>query len=73
MVATTNPPTDPRGLWVVTRWKAWLDPTHPNPAQDGELRWYTTVDGVDTEVDGRGPHIINGRQVMATSRTFILW
>lgn len=71
IVATTNPPTRPEGMWVVKRWAAWLDPKHPNPAKDGELRWYTTVDGIDTEVDGRGPHIINGKPVMAKSRTFI--
>lgn len=71
IVATTNPPTDPRGLWVVKRWAAWLDPTHPRPAKSGELRWYTTIGGKDTEVDGPGPHIVDGREVMAKSRTFI--
>jgi hypothetical protein len=28
---------------------------HPKPAKDGELRWFTNVDGKDTEVDGPGP------------------
>tara|TARA_R110000868_G_scaffold411755_1_gene708907 strand:- start:24136 stop:25740 length:1605 start_codon:yes stop_codon:yes gene_type:complete len=71
VVSTTNPPTRPEGMWVVRRWAAWLDPKHPNPAHDGELRWYTTVNGADTEVDGPGPHMIEGREVMAKSRTFI--
>ena len=71
VVATTNPPTRPEGMWVVRRWAAWLDPKHPNPAQDGELRWYTTINDVDTEVDGPGPHDVDGRQVMAKSRSFI--
>lgn len=71
IVATTNPPTNPEGMWVVRRWAAWLDPTHPNPAKEGELRWYTSVNGVDTEVDGPGPHLIDGRKVRAKSRTFI--
>lgn len=71
VVATTNPPTRPEGMWVVKRWAAWLDPTHPHPAKDGELRYYTTIGGRDTEVDGPGPHEIDGRQVMAKSRTFI--
>lgn len=71
IVATTNPPTKPEGMWVVKRWAAWLDPKHPNPAKSGELRWYTTIDGVDTEVDGRGPHIVDGKEVYAKSRTFI--
>ena len=71
IVATTNPPTTPEGMWVVKRWAAWLDPKHPNPAKDGELRWYTTINGTDTEVDGPGPHMVEGRQIMAKSRTFI--
>lgn len=71
VVSTTNPPTRPEGMWVVRRWAAWLDPKHPNPAKDGELRWYTTINGADTEVDGPGPHDIEGRQVMAKSRSFI--
>lgn len=71
IVVTGNPPTRPEGMWVIKRWGAWLDPSHPNPAQPGELRWYTAVDGKDTEVDGPGPHLINGREVLARSRTFI--
>ena len=71
VVATGNPPTRPEGLWVIKYWGAWLDPKHPNPAKEGELRWYTTIDDEDVEVDGRGPHIINGEQIYARSRTFI--
>lgn len=71
-VCTGNPPTTAEGYWVIKRWAAWLDPTHHNPAKDGELRWYTTSeDGKDTEVDGRGPHMINGEPIIALSRTFI--
>lgn len=72
IVATTNPPTRPEGMWVVERWAPWLDPTHPKPAKDGELRWFTTIRGKDTEVDGPGPHDDGeGHMVMAKSRTFI--
>ena len=71
VVATSNPPTTPEGMWVVKRWAAWLDPTHPKPAKSGELRWYTTINDVDTEVDGPGPHMVDGREVMAKSRCFI--
>jgi hypothetical protein len=72
VVATGNPPTTAEGYWVIKRWAAWLDPTHPNPADDGELRWYTTSEeGKDIEVDGPGPHLINGEEVIARSRTFI--
>ena len=72
VVATGNPPTTPEGLWVLKRWAAWLDPTHPNPAKPGELRWYTTgPDGREIEVDGPGPHDVGGEMIRARSRTFI--
>ena len=72
VVAAGNPPTRPEGLWVLKRWAAWLDPNHPNPAKPGELRWYTAgEDGKEVEVDGPGPHIINGEPIVARSRTFI--
>jgi len=49
-----------------------VDPKHPHPAKSGELRWYTTDDnGNEIEVDGRGPHRIEGKPVYARSRTFI--
>lgn len=73
VVATGNPPTKPEGLWVLKYWGPWLDPQHPNPARPGELRWYTTIGGKDTEVDGPGPHSIEGesKPVYARSRTYI--
>ena len=72
IVCTGNPPTTAEGFWVIKRWGAWLDTTHPNPAEDGELRWYTTnEEGKDTEYPGPGPHTINGEPIMARSRTFI--
>lgn len=72
VVAAGNPPTSPEGLWVLKRWAAWLDPTHPHPAAPGELRWYTTgEDGKEIEVDGPGPHVISGESIGARSRTFI--
>jgi len=73
VVCTGNPPTTPEGLWVIKRWGAWLDPSHARfgKVKEGELLWYTTIDKKDTEVDGPGPHLINGEQIMAKSRTFI--
>ena len=73
VICTGNPPTTPEGLWVIKRWAAWLDPKHPKygKVKEGELLWYTTVDGKDTEVDGPGPHWINGESIIAKSRTFI--
>ena len=73
VVGAGNPPTTPEGLWVIRRWAAWLDPSHPKfgKIKEGELLWYTTIGDKDTEVDGPGPHWINGESIMAKSRTFI--
>lgn len=67
VVAAGNPPTRPEGFWVIKYWGPWLDPTHPNPAKPGELRWF--LGGI--EVDGPGPHIVDGKEVRARSRSFI--
>jgi hypothetical protein len=71
VIVASNPPTTAEGLWVVKYWGPWLDKTHPNPAKPGELRWFTTINGEDREVDGPGPHLIDGEQIYARSRTFI--
>lgn len=77
VLATGNPPTTAEGLWVIQYWAAWLDPTHPNPAKEGELRWYVQdKTGKEHEVQGKGPHVINHEDgstesVFARSRTFI--
>lgn len=52
IVSAGNPPTTERGLWVVQRFAPWLDPDHPNPAQPGELRWFSTINGNDKELTG---------------------
>lgn len=79
VIAAGNPPTSAEGMWVIERWAPWLDPNHPNPALPGELRYFTTYEGRDFEVDGPGPVVINGvplldergAQVFPKSRTFI--
>lgn len=71
VIATGNPPTSPEGYWVVKYWAPWLDKTHPNPAQPGELRWFTTIGGEDVECDGPEPVEVGGRMVQPRSRTFI--
>lgn len=71
VVAAGNPPTTPEGFWVMRYWAAWLDPNHPHPAKEGELRWYTTIDGRDVECDGPGAVEVNGEMIYPRSRTFI--
>jgi hypothetical protein len=62
-----NPPTTPEGRWVVKFFAPWLDKTHPNPAADGEIRYFATVGSDrDYEVAGPQPFVIrevDGKQV----------
>lgn len=77
IIFTFNPPTDEAGHWVVDYFLPWIaylfpnDFTHPNPAKPGELRWYATVDGKETECDSDVPIEHKGRLIKPLSRTFI--
>jgi hypothetical protein len=72
IVLATNPPLSDEGQYLVRMFAPWLDPQHGNPAKPGELRWFVTdEEGQDQEVEGRGPHIVSGKPVIALSRTFI--
>lgn len=52
-VLAFNPPTTPEGRWVIRYFAPWLDPMHPRPAKDGEVRYFATVgDDRDYEVSG---------------------
>lgn len=51
VICTGNPPEDEDGAWVVNYWAPWLDESHPNPAKPGELRYYASINGKDTEVE----------------------
>lgn len=67
----SNPPTGADGYWIIEMFAPWLDPQHPNRAAPGELRYFTTVDGVDKEMPNGDPVEINGEMVTPKSRTFI--
>lgn len=54
-ILASNPPTNSDGFWLQEMFSAWLDPSHPNPAMPGELRWYTTLGGVMEEVPDGSP------------------
>lgn len=47
---TFNPPTSPKGAWVVTWFAPWLKKNHPNPALPGELRYFVSVENKDREI-----------------------
>lgn len=66
-----NPPTDSDGRWVIGFFAPWLDKMYKNPAMPGELRWFTTIDGVDKEVPSGDLIEIDGEMVQPLSRTFI--
>lgn len=71
IICTGNPPTNEDGRWVVEYWAPWLKESHPNPAQNGELRWFTTIDGKDHECPDGTPFEYQGRKITPLSRTFI--
>ncbi len=71
VICTGNPPTTPEGLWVLKYWGPWLDPKHPHPAAEGELRWYTTIGDQDVECPGPELVEVDGEWVKPRSRTFI--
>jgi hypothetical protein len=63
-VMTFNPPTTTEGRWVIAYFAPWLDPGYPNPALDGELRWFTTIAGVDREVPDERPFVLVGGELI---------
>jgi hypothetical protein len=74
-VLATNPPMSSEGDWIIGMFRPWLDPTHENPAEHGELRWFITVrEGygtMDIEVDGPTTVQRDGEELIPSSRTFI--
>lgn len=71
-VLASNPPISAAGTWIIGRYRPWLDPTHSNPAEHGELRWFITdPEGDDLEVEGPAPVEMGGRTYIPKSRTFI--
>eukprot|EP01043_Picozoa_sp_COSAG02_P089520 COSAG02_NODE_26486_length_631_cov_54.218045_1_plen_158_part_10 len=72
VVCAGNPPTEPEGEWVKRFWAPWLEPSHPNPAKPGELRWFVTNEkGEDQEVPGPDPVMVGPDLMTPKSRTFI--
>jgi len=55
----SNPPTSSEGLWLIDFFAPWLDPDHPDPADPGELRWFTTINGKDYSVDDGQPRVLD--------------
>jgi len=70
VVGAGNPPTNPEGEWVLRRWAPWM-PGATNPAQAGELRWYTTIDGQEVECPDGSAVVHKGTLYTPRSRTFV--
>ena len=71
-VLASNPPLGSEGEWIIGMFRPWLDLTHPNPAEPGELRWFITdPDGNDLETDDATPIEIEGTTYVPQSRTYI--
>lgn len=68
---TFNPPTTAEGQWIIQFFAPWLVEEHPNPAKPGELRWFATIDGKDTECASGEPFTHKGELITPQSRTFI--
>lgn len=71
-----NPPTTPEGEWIIKHFGPWLDPQYPNPAEDGEIRWFAHLSSADNreeikEVGSGEPFEYNGKTVYPISRTFV--
>lgn len=73
VVLGSNPPLDSTGDWMIDYFGPWLNPTHPNPAKYGELRWYLPNDDGKgyRECDPSDTTTIGGIEVKAQSRTYI--
>lgn len=73
VVLGSNPPLDSTGDWMIDYFGPWLNPTHPNPAKPGELRYFLPTDdgGKDRECEAGDSTVIGGVTVYAQSRTYI--
>ena len=70
-ILTGNPPLDSSGAWIVRRYGAWLNKEHHKPARPGELRWYSTVNGEEIELQDGRTFVDRGEMMYPRSRTFI--
>lgn len=71
VILGSNPPRGGDGEWLIVEFAPWLDPSFPNRAMPGELRWAIVVGGETEWVEGPGVYERNGEEYEAMSRTFI--
>lgn len=66
-----NPPNTMEGRWLIRYFAPWLDKKYPKRAKPGELRWFASIDGKDTEVESGAVFVHKGESIKPLSRTFI--
>jgi hypothetical protein len=71
ILLTFNPPMSDEGQWILEFFAPWLDPTHPDPAKPGELRWFGILEGIERELENGEPFRYRGELITPASRTFI--
>ena len=72
MVIASNPPVNSTGAWLAEFFAPWLDSDYPNPAEDGEIRYFwINEDSKSIEFDSKEPFEHNGTMQYPHSRTFI--
>ena len=65
-----NPPTTAEGNWIIEFFAPWIDSTHDNPAEEGEVRWFVTAEGRSLEVPNGDHYYHKGQKLLPRSRTF---
>lgn len=74
VLLASNPPLDSVGDWLIDFFAPWLNPQHPDPAEEGELRYFLPKGGGelgDRECSPDDRIEIAGVSVAPLSRTFI--
>jgi len=73
VILGSNPPLNSTGDWLIDYFAPWLDPQHPNPAQEGELRYFLPGGSgeKDRECSKDDFTEMHGVKVAPQSRTFI--
>jgi hypothetical protein len=73
VVFGSNPPLDSTGDWMIEYFAPWFDPQYPDPAEEGELRYFLPNEegGGDRECQPDEWMMLHGLKITAQSRTFI--
>lgn len=66
-----NPPMSAEGMWIIDRYKPWLDPDPGDSEMPGVLRWYVRIEDREERVADGTPIEWRGRKIKPQSRTFI--